>query len=151
MVFTRRSYKRLYLNISASQSQEPFVFIRTRISESNCNALFADSDVFAVLAKISVAPFKVSATSCSKTASSPITLDAEITSNAAKRTCLRVNQLITGNVRTFKTCLIPISSAFCAREAMLEGIVFMSADVGGVSCARTYCRNGLWRRKSTDS
>jgi hypothetical protein len=123
----------------------------TRISESNSKALFADSDVLAVLAKISVAPFKVSITSCSKIASSPITLDAEITSNAAKKTCLRVNQSTNGNVRTVETCLIPMASAFRAREEILEGIVFMSVNSGDVSCVSTYCRHGLWRRKSTDS
>lgn len=117
----------------------------------NCSALLADSDVFAVLAKISVAPFKVLVTSCSDTALSPINFDADITSIADSKTCLSINQSINGNVRTFDTCLIEISSALRALEAILEGIVFISVKLGGVICVSTYCRNGLCRRKSTAS
>ena len=29
--------------------------------------------------------------------------------------------------------------------------MFMSVGPGGVNCVKTYCKNGRWRRKSTDS
>ena len=138
--------RRVSQQIHPLRSCTPFTFVSTRISEINCNALLAASEVFAVLAKISVAPFKVSAIVFSNIPSF-ITFDAHKTRRDASKTCLSVNQSTKGNVRTLDIWLIAISIAFRALVVILDGIVFKSEGSDAVSCVRTRCRKGRWRRK----